>query len=118
MTALRNEVDRIDEWGRRNVRWWVGIDIAERHILASPEGVPKVIDLFGLSSALLDDLVADPLAFARLLPADRRRYLLDMPDLQSEDHPADYVSAIRAALDCAASTPRSPSRTQAVEDRP
>jgi hypothetical protein len=102
LRALRREVDAIDEWGRQNVRWWIGVDIGERHVLLSSEGNPKVIDLFGWGSNFLTDLVNDPHAFARHIRSDQRRYVLDMPDLQADDHPADYLRRIRAALDTAA----------------
>jgi hypothetical protein len=102
LRALRDEVDSIDKWGRQNIRWWVGIDIGDRHVLLSSDGNPKVIDLFGVGTGLLDDLVNDPQDFARHIPPDRRRYLLDMPDLQADDHPVDYVRRIRAALEEAA----------------
>jgi hypothetical protein len=80
------------------VRWWVGIGISDRHVLLSSDGNPKVIDLFGWGSTFLNDLVNDPQAFARHVPPDQRRYILDMPDLQADDHPAEYLHRIRAAL--------------------
>jgi len=103
LRALRHEVDRIDEYGRCHVRWWVGIDLGDRHVLLSTDGNPKVIDLFGLTSLLVDDLISDPQAFARHVPVDQCRYLLDMPDLQADDHPAGHLDRIRTALAKAAS---------------
>jgi hypothetical protein len=55
-----------------------------------------------VGTGLLNDLVNDPQDFARHIPPDRRRYLLDMPDLQADDHPVDYLRRIRAALNEAA----------------
>jgi hypothetical protein len=98
LRVLRHEVDSIDAWGRRNVRWWIGIDIGERHVRLSSDGNLKVIDLFGVGWGLLDDLVNDPAAFARRLPPEQRRYILDIPDLQADDHPADYIRRIREAV--------------------
>ena len=97
LRTLRHDVDAIDEWGRRNVRWWIGIDIGERHVLLSSDGNLKVIDLFGVGWGILDDLVKDPHAFARRVPPDRCRHILDIPDLQT-DHPPAYLQRIRAAL--------------------
>lgn len=99
LRALRHEVDTIDEWGRRNVRWWIGIDLGERHVLLSADGSPKVIDLFGVGWGILDDLVADPHAFAARVPPDQRRYIVDIPDVQAEDHPAERLRRIRDALE-------------------
>lgn len=98
LRTLRREADRIDTWCRTNVRWWGGIDIGSRHVLLAADGDPKVIDLFGLSSTMLNDLVDDPHAFARHLPLEQRRYLLDMPDLQADDHPVGYLRRIRSAV--------------------
>ncbi|MBM7783685.1 hypothetical protein [Tenggerimyces flavus] len=98
LRALRREVDAIDERGRRTVPWWTGIDLGERHVLLSTDGNLKVIDLFSVGWSLLDDLLRDPQAFASRVPPDRCRYLLDIPDLQLNDHPADYLPRLRAAL--------------------
>lgn len=97
LRALRREVDTIDAWGRKNLRWWIGIDMGERHVLLSADGNLKVIDLFGVGWGILDDLVRDPRAFAERVPPDQCRHLLDMPDLNT-DHPAEYLRRIRAAL--------------------
>lgn len=98
LRALRREVDLIDHWGRQNVRGWIGIDIGDRHVLRSSDGNVKVLDLFGVDWGFLEDLVNDPHGFVRRIPPDRCRYLADMPDLQADDHPADYLPRIRAAL--------------------
>ncbi|GAA5016871.1 hypothetical protein GCM10023317_57110 [Actinopolymorpha pittospori] len=104
LRALRREVDTIDEWGRQNLHGWVGVDIGDRHVLLSSDGNPKIIDLFGVD--LRTFLVNDPRAFARRVPPDQRRYVLDVPDLQqADDHPAEYLRRIRAALAEAASSP-------------
>jgi hypothetical protein len=100
LLALRQEVDAIDEWGRHNVRWWgPRVDIGERHILLSTDGNPKVIDLFFVEGEhLLEELLDDPLAFARHMPPDQCRYLLDSPDFLDDGHPADYLRRIQTAL--------------------
>ncbi len=98
LRSLRHEVDRIDEWGRNQVRGWIGIDIGARHVLRSVSGELKVIDLFGTDWGFLDRLVKDPQGFARAVDLDRCRYLLDMPDLQLDDHPADYLRRVRNAF--------------------
>ncbi|WP_139275647.1 hypothetical protein, partial [Mangrovactinospora gilvigrisea] len=56
LRRLRDEVDRIDAWGRRGVRWWSGVDLGARHILQSAGGQPKVIDVF---CVVLPDLLGD-----------------------------------------------------------
>jgi hypothetical protein len=96
--ALRSEVDRIDTWGRANLRWWVGVDIGHRHVLLSTEGNPKVIDLFGRSTLLFKDLISNPREFNRHIPPEQRRYLLDVPDLRPDDNPPDYLHRIRESL--------------------
>jgi hypothetical protein len=100
LRALRREVSRIDAWGRENLHGWVGIDIGPRHILLSSDGNPKVIDLFGVD--LRTFLVNNPPAFARRVPPDQCKYVLDIPDLQDDDHTSDYLRRIRAALAAAA----------------
>ncbi|MEQ7129389.1 hypothetical protein ABN034_33355 [Actinopolymorpha sp. B11F2] len=87
------------------MRWWVGIDIGDRHVLLSSDGNPKVIDLFGVGWGILDDLVNDPQAFARRVPPGQCRYVLDIPDLQDDGHPADYLRRIREALTRVESAP-------------
>lgn len=100
LRTLRREVDAMHEWGRRRVRWWgPRVDVGDRHVLLSADGNPKLIDLFFVESAeLIKDLIADPHAFARYVPVDQCRYLLDMPDLREEDQSPDYLGQIRAAL--------------------
>ncbi|GAA4986540.1 hypothetical protein [Actinopolymorpha pittospori] len=94
LRALRHEVDRMDEWGRQNVRWWGGVDIGERHVLLSTDGNPKLIDLFFLAGRdLIRDLLDDPRAFLRDVPPHQRRYILDTPHFDADDR-----RRIRAAL--------------------
>ncbi|MFC7620276.1 hypothetical protein [Microlunatus sp. GCM10028923] len=99
LRSLRREVDVIDDRGRRQVRGWVGIDLGERHVLRSSDGNLKVLDLFGVD--VLQQLIKDPHGFARSMPADRCRYLLDLPDLQLDDHPAGYLDRVRDAYELA-----------------
>lgn len=94
---LRRAVETIDRQGRQRFPGWVGVDIGDRHVLVGADGHPKVIDLFGVD--LRTFLLGDPGVFARCVPADRRRYVLDMPDLQDEDQSAEYVCRIRAVLE-------------------
>ncbi|WP_152363736.1 hypothetical protein [Microlunatus speluncae] len=101
LRSLRLEVDRIDEWGRRKVRGWIGVDLGDRHVLRSADGSLKVIDLFGVDWGFLDHLVEDPPGFARAVDLDQCRYLLDLPDLQLDDHPAGYLARIRTAFEIA-----------------
>ena len=110
LRALRHEVDAIDSWGRQNVRWWgPRVDIGERHVLLSKDGYPKLIDLFFVEGDdLLDELINDPQEFARHMPLDQCRYILDIADFQTGDYPADYLRRIRAALDAAAAGSSSP----------
>ncbi|GAB3742872.1 hypothetical protein [Microlunatus parietis] len=99
LRALRREVDLIDARGRDAHRGWVGIDLGERHVLRSADGNLKVLDLFGVDA--VQQLIKDPHGFARSMPADRCRYLLDLPDLQLADHPADYLRRVREAYELA-----------------
>ncbi|GAA2757882.1 hypothetical protein GCM10009872_32420 [Actinopolymorpha rutila] len=94
----------MDEWGRENVRWWgPRVDMSDRHVLFSADGDAKVIDLFFVEGDdLLTELIEDPRSFVRHMPLDQLRYVLDMPDLQTGDQPADYVRRIRDALNEAA----------------
>lgn len=101
MQTLRREVEAMDQWGKQNKRWWVGIDIGDRHVLLSASGTPKVIDLFGLESIMVNDLIDNPREFSRHVPPDQCRYLLDMPDLQDPSHPADYRPRLEHALSIA-----------------
>ena len=103
LRTLRREVDAMHEWGRQNVRWWgPRVDVSDRHVLLSTDGNPKLIDLFFVeSTAVINDLIKDPRAFARHMPLDQCRYILDMPDLLEDDQPADYLRQIRAALTAA-----------------
>lgn len=105
LRALRHEVDTMNEWGRQNVRWWgPRIDLGDRHILLSTDRNPKLIDLFFVEgNDLLAELVSDPHTFARHMPLERCRYILDLPDLQADDQSADYLRQVRAALAGAAS---------------
>lgn len=103
LRAHRYEAERIDEWGRQNLPGWVGVDIGDRHVLLSSDGNLKVIDLFGVD--FCNFLLNDPHAFAQRIPPDKRCYLLDMPDLQADDHPAEYLDRIRKALAQAESVP-------------
>jgi hypothetical protein len=98
LRSLRSEVDRIDNWGQANLRWWVGIDIGQRHVLLSSDGHPKVIDLFGRSTLLFRDLISDPREFSRHIASRRRRYILDVPDLRPDDNSPDYLYRIRKSL--------------------
>lgn len=102
--ALRRAVDTIDGWGRQNLPGWVGVDIGDRHVLLSSDGNPKVIDLFGVDFRTF--VINDPRAFARWIPPEHRRYVLDMPDLQADDHPAEYLRRVRTALAQAAAEGR------------
>jgi hypothetical protein len=103
LRALRKEADAMDDWGRRHVRWWgPRIDIGERHVLLSTDGQPKLIDLFFVEgNDLIDELIGDPQTFARHLPLDRCRYILDIPDLQDDSQASDYRRRIAAALNAA-----------------
>lgn len=101
LRVLRREVEAMDRWGKRHKRWWVGVDIGDRHILLSEAGTPKVIDLFGLGTPMLNDLINDPVEFSRHISPDECRYLLDMPDLQDPSHPAEYLLRLPPALSTA-----------------
>ena len=101
LRVLRREVETMDRWGRQHKRWWVGVDIGNRHILLSEVRTPKVIDLFGLGTTMLNDLIPDPVEFSRLISPDECRYLLDMPDLQDPSHPAEYLQRLERALSIA-----------------
>ncbi|MEQ4206257.1 hypothetical protein [Actinopolymorpha sp. B9G3] len=100
---LRHEVEAMDAWGRQNVRWWgPRVDIGDRHVLLSADGNPKLIDLFFVEGEdLLDELINDPHAFARHMPLDQCRYILDIPDLQ-DGHATGYLHRIGTALKDAA----------------
>lgn len=95
LTTLRRAVDAVDRWGRNEIRGWVGVDLGPRHVLLAADGRPKIIDLFGAD--LINLLIADPADFARRIPADQRRHLLDVPDLHT-DHPESYLDRVRAAF--------------------
>jgi hypothetical protein len=98
LAALRHIVDATDRWGRAIMRGRIGVDIGARHVLVTADGVPKVIDLFGIAmQGLLDDLLDRPVEFVRRVPAHERRYILDQPDLHT-DHPADLLARLRAAI--------------------
>ena len=106
LRALRHAVDVMHEWGRQNVRWWgPRVDIGDRHVLLSTDGTPKVIDLFFVEgNDLFDELINDPHGFARHMPLDQCRYMLDIPDFQADGYyPDDYRRRILAALENAAS---------------
>lgn len=98
LQMLRHEVDAMDHWGRQHKRWWVGVDIGDRHILLPDSGTPKIIDLFGLGTPMLNDLINDPHEFSRHIGPDRCRYLLQMPDLQDPSHPVEYLQHLKDAL--------------------
>ncbi|GAB3917674.1 hypothetical protein GCM10011575_31080 [Microlunatus endophyticus] len=98
---LRREVEAMDQWGKHHKRWWVGVDIGDRHILLSETGDPKVIDLFGLGTPMLNGLIDDPVVFSRHISPDECRYLFDMPDLQDPSHPAEYLLRLKQALSTA-----------------
>ncbi len=112
LTALRQAVDAVDRWGRDEIRGWVGVDLGPRHVLLAADGRPKIIDLFGAD--LINLLIADPADFARRIPADQRRHLLDVPDLHT-DHPETYLDRVRAAF--AALEPSRPRRTMTRSNR-
>lgn len=101
LVRLRREVEAMNAWGKQNKRWWVGVDIGQRHVLLSTTGTPTVIDLFGLGTTMLDDLINNPREFSRHIPSDQSRYLLDMPDLQDPSHPSDYRPRLENALSIA-----------------
>lgn len=101
LRRLRREVEVMDRWGKRHKRWWVGVDIGDRHILQSEAGIPKVIDLFGLGTPMLNDLINDPVDFSQHISPNECRYLLDMPDLQDPSHPAEDLQRLHQALSTA-----------------
>lgn len=99
LRILRLEVRAVDEWARQHVPWWGGVEMRGAHVLLSKDGQPKLIDLFFVrGEKMLADLLEDPNTFKRGMPLERRKYILDIPDLQ-HDHPADHLRRIRAALD-------------------
>lgn len=74
------------------------MDVGERHVLRSADGNLKVIDLFFVTWDLVQELVCDPHAFAQHLAPDQCRYILDIPDLQDDSNPAEYLRRISDAI--------------------
>lgn len=88
LQTLRREVDAMDRWGKRHhKRWWVGVDIGDRHILLSEAGTTKIIDLFGLGTP---HSRWTPLTLASSRPMTRRTWSGD--NVRAQIHTSDHRS--------------------------
>jgi len=95
--AVRREALVVDAQSRASVPWWDGIDLNDGNVGRAVDGRLALIDLFCFDgAALYGQILRDAAVVRRLIPADQRRHLLEIPYLARESSP-DELHALRRA---------------------
>jgi hypothetical protein len=80
----------VDEDYRGRLPWWDGIDLNQGNVRQSVDGRLALVDVFCMDgAALYGQILQDPAVIRRLIPADQRRHLLEIPYLARESSPAE-----------------------------
>jgi hypothetical protein len=80
----------IDADYRARLRWWDGIDLNQGNVRQSADGRLALVDVFCMDgAALYGQILQDPAVVRRLIPAEQRRHLLEIPYLARESSPAE-----------------------------
>jgi hypothetical protein len=75
----------VDEDYRARLPWWDGIDLNQGNVRQSVDGRLTLVDVFCMDgAALYGQILQDPAVVRRLIPADQRRHLLEIPYLALE----------------------------------
>lgn len=95
LKAVRRDVERTDAECRTTVPWWGGVDVKAEHFMLDRAGQLKLVDPFYVAgSDLVGAALSDYAEFCRVLPPDRRRYMLQIPHF-SQPYAADDLAALR-----------------------
>lgn len=78
-TAVRREAERLNAEAASAVPYWGGLDCKPGHVMATPSGEPKLVDLFFAEGRrLYAELLENPAAVAASFPAEQRRYMAEI----------------------------------------
>lgn len=98
LVDVRHEVERIDRACRSAVPWWGGLDVRADHFMLDRTGQLKLVDPFYVAGVdLFGAAQSDYREFCKILPADRRRYMLQIPHF-SQPYAADQLAALRKVV--------------------
>ncbi len=93
LSMVKTAALAVDEEYRARLPWWDGIDLNQGNVRQSVDGRLALVDVFCMDgAALYGQILRDPAVVRRLIPADQRRHLLEIPYLARESSPAELYA--------------------------
>lgn len=78
-TAVRREAERLNAEAVSTVPFWGGLDCKPGHVMATPSGEAKLVDLFFAEGRrIYAELLENPAAVAASFPAEQRKYMAEI----------------------------------------